>query len=641
MGFDTLRSRARYPLKEVDTPNLFSDLFDYGQVPKIVFDNAEVPLHPAEEIWISDTTFRDGQQARPPYTVKQVVHLFDLMHQLGGPKGVIRQSEFFLYSDRERQVVERCLERGYVHPEVTGWIRAVPKELELVKAAALKETGILTSASDYHIFLKLGWDRKQALETYLAVVKTALDAGIAPRCHFEDITRADFYGFVLPFAQELMRLSQESGVPIKIRACDTMGYGVTFPGVSLPRSVPKLVYLLRHEGGVPSAQLEWHGHNDFHKVHINAATAWLYGASAANGTLLGFGERTGNPPIEGLVMEYIALKGDTDGIQTRVITEIATYFQEEVKAQIPHNYPFVGQDFNATGAGIHADGVIKNEMIYNIFDTKKILGRPIKVTVTDRSGAAAIAYWVNDTLKLEGESRVDKRHPGIAKIYRWVQEQYEGGRTTAISSEEMRVMAERFLPELFESDFDRLKSKVVRLARMLAERFVENLDIQSMDPRHQEPVMEHLIEEYPFMQFIYVVDANGRKITKNITQRVERAIYGDFGRDEDFSDRDWFINPMRTGKVFVTDFYTSRITKALCITVSAPLMDDQDEIVGIFGIDMKFEALVKIEDQFEEWLSRLGEEAVGEGQGQPAEGDAGAEEAGRADATRPTVDSME
>ncbi|MFH1007077.1 MAG: cache domain-containing protein [Candidatus Latescibacterota bacterium] len=607
--FNLLKNKPIYPLVEVGEPNLLLDMFDYDQVPKIVFDNQVILPDPAGEIWITDTTFRDGQQARPPYTVEQIVHLFDLMHQLGGPKGIIRQSEFFLYSAKEKRTVEQCLERGYPYPEVTGWIRAVPKDLELVREMGLKETGILTSASDYHIFLKLNWDRKKALDTYLGLVKTALAAGIVPRCHLEDITRADFYGFVLPFAQELMRLSEESTIPIKIRACDTMGYGITHPGAALPRSVPKLVYLLRHEGGVPPAQLEWHGHNDFHKVHINAAAAWLYGASAANGTLLGFGERTGNPPIEGLIMEYIGLKGDMDGIDTRVITEIATYFRDTIKADIPANFPFMGEDFNATRAGIHADGMIKNEQIYNIFNTDKLLRRPIKVIITDKSGAAGIAYWINTTMKLQGENKVDKRHPGVAKIYHRIQEEYETGRTTGISSGEIRLLAERFLPELFESDFDRLKRKVARIATLLAEQFIKEPDIQSMDPVRQEPAMERLIEEYPFMQLLYVVNPEGHKITKNITQRVERAAYGRFGKKRDFSDRDWFIHPMKTGKVYVTDFYTSRITNALCITVSAPLINDQDKIVGIFGIDMKFEELVKVEEQFEDWLAQLEREA--------------------------------
>src|SRR5262249_15532215 len=213
----------------------------------------------------------------------------------------------------------------------------------------------------------LGRTRRQAMEDYLDVVRGALDSGIDLRCHLEDVTRADVFGFVVPFVQELMALSEESGVPIKIRLCDTMGFGVPYPGAALPRSVAKLVGVMRQECGVPPHLLEWHGHNDFHKVLVNASAAWLYGCAYANGTLLGYGERTGNPPLEGLVMEYIGLRGTADGMDTTVISEIADYFEHEIGYRIPGNYPFVGRDFNVTRAGIHADGLLKNEEIYNSF----------------------------------------------------------------------------------------------------------------------------------------------------------------------------------------------------------------------------------------------------------------------------------
>ena len=199
----------------------------------------------------------------------------------------------------------------------------------------LKETGILTSVSDYHIFLKLNMDRKTALEKYLKIVRAALEKGIIARCHFEDVTRADIPGFCIPFAIELMRLREESGVDVKIRLCDTLGFGVTYPGAALPRSVPKLVRAFIDEAGVPGHLLEWHGHNDFHKVLVNAATAWLYGCSGANGTLLGFGERTGNAPIEGLIFEYIGLKGNSNGTDTTAITDIVEYFQSELGYTVP------------------------------------------------------------------------------------------------------------------------------------------------------------------------------------------------------------------------------------------------------------------------------------------------------------------
>ena len=439
---------TRYPLVERTEPNLLREQFPYSAPPRVFFDGVDPQPEPAADIFLTDTTFRDGQQARTPYTVQQIVDLYDLLHRLAGQRGVIRQSEFFLYSPKDRAAVEQCLARGYRFPEVTAWIRAVKKDFQLVKDMGIKETGILTSCSDYHIFTKLGLNRTQALNQYLDVVRAALENGVRPRCHLEDVTRADIYGFVLPFVQALMHLQAESGIPIKVRLCDTMGYGVSYPGAALPRSVPKLVHAMIHEAGVPGAQLEWHGHNDFYKVLINASTAWLHGVAGVNGTLLGFGERTGNTPIEGMIFEYMGLTGD-DSIDTTVITEIAEYLTRETGYTVPPMTPFVGKQFNVTAAGIHADGVIKNEEIYNIFDTAKLLKRPLGVNVTDKAGAAGIAFWVNQHLGLTGEQRVDKKTPGIQAFYDWVVDQYQDGRTTSLAEEEMLGAARRFLPERF------------------------------------------------------------------------------------------------------------------------------------------------------------------------------------------------
>ena len=284
----------RYNLDDVQRPNLYREVFPYTEFPKIIFDDVPVKRDTPDEIWITDTTFRDGQQARPPYTPEQICRIYDFLHEIDGGTGLIRQCEFFLYSKRDRQAVELCKERNYQYPQITGWIRAVEADFKLVKEMGLAETGILTSASDYHIFLKLRRTRAQALRGYLEVVKAALDNGIIPRCHFEDVTRADFEGFVLPFASELMELAKQYDSPVKIRLCDTLGFGLPFAEAALPRSVPKLIAGLRR-AGVPAEWLEWHGHNDFHKVHTNAATAWLYGCDAANTSIFGFGERTGNP----------------------------------------------------------------------------------------------------------------------------------------------------------------------------------------------------------------------------------------------------------------------------------------------------------------------------------------------------------
>jgi isopropylmalate/homocitrate/citramalate synthase len=584
-----------FELKNVKEPVLYRDMFPYSSVPRVVLEDRMIQTNIPKDIWITDTTFRDGQQSRPPYTPRQIADIFDFMHRMSGPNGVIRQTEFFLYSTKDREAVKLCRERGYRFPEITGWIRANKNDFRLVKESGLKETGILTSCSDYHIFLKLNLSRKEALQRYLDIVSTALEQGILPRCHLEDITRADFYGFVIPFVQKLMKLSEEAKVPIKVRACDTMGYGFPFPGTALPRGVPEIFYALIHDGGVPSAQLEWHGHNDFHKGLVNGVAAWMYGCSAVNGALLGFGERTGNTPVEAMLIDYISLTGDGEGIDTAAITEMAEYFQSELGFPIPSNYPFVGSEFNSTSAGIHADGMMKNEEIYNIFDTTKILKRPMGVIITDKSGIAGIAHWVNSHLGLDEDKKIDKRHPGLVKMNKWVLEQYEEGRTTSISHDELQEKAKKFLSEYFESDLDKLKKKAKEISLHLVEEMVERKEMRSMDHTKQEGVIQKLLDENTFIQFAYVVNAEGNKTTKNITQIQYKAQFEHSGLGDNFSDRPWFIKPMQDGKSFVSDFYTSKITGALCITVSAPISDEEGNIIGVFGVDIRFEDLVRAE----------------------------------------------
>ncbi len=437
-----------YHLEDVEMPNTFRNLFPYDEVPKIAFNNRIVPHNMPENIWITDTTFRDGQQSRAPYTTEQIVTIYDYLHQLSGPKGIVRASEFFLYTKKDRDAVYKCLERGYQFPEVTSWIRANRKDFQLVKEIGLKETGILVSCSDYHIFYKMKMTRQQAMFHYLHIIRECLEFGISPRCHLEDITRSDMFGFVIPFCLELMRLQEQYKIPVKIRACDTMGYGVNFSGAVMPRAVQGIIYGLTTHAGVPSEQLEWHGHNDFYKAVTNSTTAWLYGCCGVNTSLFGIGERTGNTPLEAMVFEYAQLKGDLGGMDTTVITDLAEYFEKEIGEKIPERTPFVGKNFNVTRAGIHADGLLKNQEIYNIFDTEKFLKRPPLVAVSNTSGLAGFAHWINNYYRLDEEHKVDKNSELVVKLKDWVDEQYEDGRVTVVSDDEFISVIDQYCQEL-------------------------------------------------------------------------------------------------------------------------------------------------------------------------------------------------
>lgn len=435
----------KFSLQDVDEPNFFRDIYNYDQIPKIPFNHRRSPMNMPKEIWITDTTMRDGQQSVEPYTVKQITDLYKLLSKLGGPKGIIRQTEFFIYSKKDREALDKCRDLGLKFPEITAWIRATKEDFRLVKEMKIKETGILVSCSDYHIFKKLHSTRGKVMEHYLSVVKSAFDNGIIPRCHFEDITRADFYGFVVPFINELHKLSEEYKIPVKIRACDTLGYGIPFSEVALPRSVPGIIYGIQEYSDIPSEYIEWHGHNDFYKAVTNATCAWLHGACAVNCSLLGIGERTGNIPLEAMVVEYASLKGTLDGMDPTAITEIYDYFRKEIGYDVPPMTPFVGANFNQTRAGIHADGLLKDEEIYNIFDTEKLLNRKVQVTVSKTSGLAGIAFWINSHYNLLGtEKEVSKHSPLIAKIKEYVDKQYEDGRQTLISDKELIDLVEKF-----------------------------------------------------------------------------------------------------------------------------------------------------------------------------------------------------
>lgn len=427
----------KYSLQDIEEPELYREMFNYEEVPKIAFNHRRVPVNMPEDIWITDTSFRDGQQSMSPYKVKDIVNLYKLLARLGGPYGVVRQSEFFIYTKKDQEAIYKCMELGYKFPEITTWIRAKKEDFKMVKDLEIKETGILVSCSDYHIFKKMGMTRRQAVDYYLETIKDAFEAGVVPRCHLEDITRADFYGFVVPFVNEIMDLSNEVGIPVKIRACDTMGYGVPYTEVALPRSVAGIIYGLQTYSGVPSEMLEWHGHNDFYKAVANATVAWLYGASAVNCSMLGIGERTGNIPLEAMVFEYASLRGSLDGMDPTVITEIGSYFRNEMGYDIPPMTPFVGENFNVTKAGIHADGLMKDEEIYNIFNTKKLLNKTPGVSVSKTSGLAGIAYWINEHYDLKDDKKYTKNDKLVADLKDWVDVMYADGRTTALSNHEM------------------------------------------------------------------------------------------------------------------------------------------------------------------------------------------------------------
>ena len=421
-------------IPDVADAEYFPDAFPREGFPRWVW--SEVPGGMPVAAWTTDTTHRDGQQGGLPLTVEQGIRIYDALCAFTGDSGAVRQAEFFAYHTSDRAMLEAALERHRdgAPIEPTTWIRAVDRDVELIRRLGIRETGMLASASDYHTFHKFTpGGRAQAARVYLNAVQLTLDAGIRPRLHLEDATRAP-RDFVLPFVEAALTLAAPYGHQLRprFRICDTMGLGLPFEDVAWPRSVPRLVRELRGLG-LDAEDLEFHPHNDAHLVVANSLSAVRAGCAAVNGTVLGKGERTGNAPLEGVLLHLIGMgffpRSQPDFRALQTVAELYASMGQGVPAQ----YPLFGKDAHRTRAGIHADGLNKFWWMYAPFDVPRLLGRPLEVSLSRESGLAGLIFAIRQHTGVE----LGKDDPRLLELAAWVNAQFDAGRQTAIEWEEI------------------------------------------------------------------------------------------------------------------------------------------------------------------------------------------------------------
>jgi isopropylmalate/homocitrate/citramalate synthase len=386
----------------------------------------------ADELYLTDTTLRDGQQAWKILSVEESLKIYEILVEIANGSSVIRTTELFLYTPKDRQVVRGIIEFGARYPEPIGWIRASLDELRLVIEAGLQETTILTSISDFHIKYKFGLDREKVIEKYLEVAETAMKNGITPRCTLEDITRADIDRNVVPFVERLIRLSERYGVQFRLKLPDTLGVGLPFPDIPPPRGIPAIIRRLTGIGVSPG-NIIFHGHNDFGLAVANSLASWIYGANGVETTIAGIGERAGNTPMEPMLLH---LSGLRNGLNLTKIREIPRIL-EEMGFSIPEFYPVIGRNAFKTKAGIHVDGFLKNPQVYLPFDPEAVLGIKPTVDITPYSGRAAVLLWLRKHVPHIADG-IDKDHPLVQQLYDEIVRIFnETKRSTPLSDEEM------------------------------------------------------------------------------------------------------------------------------------------------------------------------------------------------------------
>lgn len=404
-----------------------------GQLPPVTLDPEPVtppPFPDGGSKLITDTTLRDGAQDSrlAIFPADTRLKYYDLLHRLDNGTGAIYAVEAFIYQKRDVWTLEKLLERGYEWPRVTTWTRATPKDIKLlmeVSQGKVRETGMLASASDHHIFDKLGYaSKEEAIEKYLQPIRTALENDIVPRVHLEDCTRADIYGWVIPFIQRV--LDESKGIA-KFRICDTIGWGSPDPYASLPWGVPRLFTVLRQETG---AELEFHGHNDFGLATANSIASWRYGGTKVNVAFAGLGERTGNTSLEQLVAALIRHYGDP-GFDLTALEEMRQLVDREVTS-LNDRLPLIGEVFTTT-AGIHQAGVGRQDaapggLIYLPFAASLFGRTEVELSrVGSLSGSEGIISVLNREFERMGsETRVKETSRVVKQIYDRIQDEYNG-----------------------------------------------------------------------------------------------------------------------------------------------------------------------------------------------------------------------
>ena len=433
---------ASVPVMSLETitepaePELFERAYPRDGFP--AYDWTERPAALPAAVWTTETTHRDGQQGGLPLTVEQGVRIYELQCAFTGTTGALRQAEFFVYSAADRAMLEAALERHAdgAPVEPTTWIRASRKDAELVRRVGVRETGMLASASDYHTFYKFTpGGRRQAATTYLDAVRAVLDAGLRPRLHLEDATRAP-REFVLPFVEAVQEVASAYPeiLPPKFRICDTMGLGLPYDSVEWPRSVPKQVAALR-EAGVAAEDLEFHPHNDTHLIVANCLAALQAGCCAVNGTLLGKGERSGNAPLEAVLLHAAGMGCLPEVPDFRALNDLVELYESRGEG-LPAKYPLYGRDAHRTRAGIHADGLNKFWRMYAPFDVPELLGRPLELSFTKDSGLAGLVFLIRQHT---GEE-LAKDDPRLAAVHEELARQFDAGRQTAVDWEEIAAL---------------------------------------------------------------------------------------------------------------------------------------------------------------------------------------------------------
>lgn len=322
------------------------------------------------DIVIDDTTLRDGEQtAGVVFANSEKIEIAKMLDSVG-----VQQIEVGIpaMGGDEKETIKEIVSLG-LKASLLAWNRAVISDLKNSIECGVDAVAISISTSDIHIEHKLCKDRKWVVDSMTKAVRFAKEHGLYVSVNAEDASRTGI-DFLLQFSNEAKKHGAD-----RIRFCDTLG-------ILDPFQTYELIKKLIDNTGI---DVEMHTHNDFGMATANAMAGIEAGAKYVNTTVNGLGERAGNAALEEVVMalKYI---GNLDiGFKTEMFRELSLYVAKSSSRSVPAWKAIVGTNVFAHESGIHADGIIKNPLTYEVFSPEEV-GLARQLIIGKHSGSNAI-----------------------------------------------------------------------------------------------------------------------------------------------------------------------------------------------------------------------------------------------------------
>jgi isopropylmalate/homocitrate/citramalate synthase len=334
----------------------------------------------AKNIKIHDVTLRDGeQQTAVVFRREEKVAIAKQLDALGVHR---IESGMPAVSDQDKAAIQDIAALGLKNSEVFAFARCIPEEIKVVKQCGCTGVVIEIPASDHMIKNAYGWTFDRAMKSSIDATRAAKEAGLYTVFFTIDATRTPVERLL-----DIVEQVATEGHMDAFTLADTMG-GCTPDAIYqvVKRAIERL-----------KKPVEIHCHQDFGLGVANTLAALQAGASVAQTTITGLGERAGNVPMEDVVLSLLCLHGINIGIRTEKFCEVSRFVMQKAGVTQPPNRPIVGDRLYDVESGIIAGWFRLARKVepleYVPFAAELVGQRPVNVVLGKNSGPPSIEEW--------------------------------------------------------------------------------------------------------------------------------------------------------------------------------------------------------------------------------------------------------